>query len=238
MTPEPRGAGCLNIPKPLRMVAVDQQEETAVNKHFKPHLQGTLKHSQHDLEGSKESYSSYPENRAPNRRQRSSHFRSSHQLAEAPPKNPKGNIILQEAQETTSPKKKKPLPSKKKKPLPSKKKKPLPSKRRNHFPQKRRNHFPQKEETTSPKKKKPLPSKKKKPLPSKKKKPLPPKRRNHFPQTQPVESPPWAPGDKPCFLEQISNSPLSTQGRIAREFSKLLRDMWSNERLEARSGSG
>ncbi|CAJ1411515.1 unnamed protein product [Effrenium voratum] len=36
-------------------------------------------------------------------------------------------------------------------------------------------------------------------------------------------------GQKPAFLEQISTSPLSTEGRIAREFSKLLRDMWSNE---------
>ena len=39
------------------------------------------------------------------------------------------------------------------------------------------------------------------------------------------------PGERPSFLDQISSSPLSTQGRIAREFSKLLRDMWSNEPL-------
>lgn len=37
-------------------------------------------------------------------------------------------------------------------------------------------------------------------------------------------------GERPSFLDQISSSPLSTQGRIAREFSKLLRDMWSNEK--------
>lgn len=36
-------------------------------------------------------------------------------------------------------------------------------------------------------------------------------------------------GEAPLYLDQISASPLSTQGRIAREFSKLLRDMWSNE---------
>eukprot|EP00435_Cladocopium_sp_Y103_P039299 s142_g10.t1 len=37
-------------------------------------------------------------------------------------------------------------------------------------------------------------------------------------------------GEPPVYLDQISTSPLSTQGRIAREFSKLLRDMWSNEK--------
>lgn len=37
-------------------------------------------------------------------------------------------------------------------------------------------------------------------------------------------------GERPSYLDQISASPLSTQGRIAREFSKLLRDMWSNEK--------
>ncbi|CAE7825909.1 UBP8 [Symbiodinium necroappetens] len=37
-------------------------------------------------------------------------------------------------------------------------------------------------------------------------------------------------GDPPAFVNQISTSPLSTEGRIAREFSQLLRLMWSNEK--------
>jgi len=34
--------------------------------------------------------------------------------------------------------------------------------------------------------------------------------------------------EKPVFLSQISSSPLSSSGRLAREFSRLLCNMWSN----------